>query len=309
LSALYLVFFGGLAAHAVFFERNFHPMVPLMALSSAVLVQRVPAPRWRALAAGVLLLPLLYWSAVINRVQTSAYSQDSAARLTAAAARLPLAPTFQIGLDSAVEPCGTGWQSDYGDPTSASQRARYLAQDYRLVVSQPSPFQRLPTSTLQTYLAPGTNVLHKDCPWPFHAYASAAPGAVVGQAAPLARASAVLPQADWRGSDYYRSVLPGLLVIGSYQHGDSDTGRLVMRLRRGERLWYRAGPGRRQKIMIEGWPGDSVELPHRPEWVQLVFDGATLPEQFVVTFDDPSAAWGEWSAVAIENDRKEIVHE
>lgn len=105
------------------------------------------------------------------------------------------------------------------------------------------------------------------------------------------------------GADFYRSHLDGLRVVGSHQNGDSDTGQLVLRLRRGDHLAYRSGPNsENQRLTVVGAESMFLtQLPTATEWITLDFSNAKLPAEFLLTITDQGAGWGEWFAVGVVN--------
>lgn len=106
---------------------------------------------------------------------------------------------------------------------------------------------------------------------------------------------------EWTGSDFYRSSIPGLSVFGSFIHADSDTGSIVLKMKRGDRLLYRSGPtGGRQVVEVINNPQLISLLPTATEWVQLEFSSDLLPEAFELKLSDNGDGWGEWSAVALK---------
>jgi len=98
----------------------------------------------------------------------------------------------------------------------------------------------------------------------------------------------------WKGSDF--------AIIGSYRHGDADTGRLRLRLHRNDRVLFRSGPTiEHQLLHIDGTPANafSTALPVALYWITLDFTNPQLPPEFTVTFEDAGTGYGEWSAVAL----------
>ncbi|KRB83400.1 hypothetical protein [Duganella sp. Root198D2] len=112
----------------------------------------------------------------------------------------------------------------------------------------------------------------------------------------------VVDAGAWQGGDYAKSSFPGMRVYGSHINSDADRGAIVLRLQRGDRLFYRSGPsGRQQSMEIEGI--GSVAMPLAQDWGLLEFSGDALPQQaFTVKLTDSGNGWGEWSAVAIRTD-------
>jgi hypothetical protein len=136
----------------------------------------------------------------------------------------------------------------------------------------------------------------------FHIRPAVAAGAAPpGQVSvPLQR---LLPGGGWLGTDYQRSSLPGLRVLGSYHHqGDADTGAVEFLARRGDRLLYRSGPtGGHQRLELPGSGLPALVLPVALDWVLLELDGAELPAgEFVVRLVDDGRGWGEWSAIGVK---------
>jgi hypothetical protein len=116
------------------------------------------------------------------------------------------------------------------------------------------------------------------------------------------RPSAVVANAGWIGSDYFRTRVPGFQVIGSYGNlrGDADTGALTLRLQRGATLFFRTSPtARAQRFAVDDGQAFQGRLPGQPDWVALVFDNPWLPEQFTLTLTDAGQGPGEWSAIGI----------
>lgn len=113
--------------------------------------------------------------------------------------------------------------------------------------------------------------------------------------------SSVLPGNQWTGSDYYRSMIDGLRVYGSHIDSDANVGSISLRVKRGDRLFYRSGPkGGRQLLEITGSTIPPVKLPVAKAWALLDLNNTLLPGgTFTVKFSDNGAGWGEWSAIAV----------
>lgn len=107
------------------------------------------------------------------------------------------------------------------------------------------------------------------------------------------------------GSDFQKSSLKDYRVIGSHITSDADTGEVLLKLRRGDHLFYRSGPGLSgQSLSIVGHEQEFIEqLPaaNAKDWVILEFSNANLPAEFSVKIKDEGHGWGEWSAIAIRN--------
>lgn len=125
-----------------------------------------------------------------------------------------------------------------------------------------------------------------------------------GPSAPVVNVSLrnIVSNNGWTGTDFARSQLPGLKTIGSYVHGDSDTGNLVLRLRRGAVIYYRSGPASgKQLFRVDDGKLYAGQFPVIDPWAVLVFDSPKLPEEFTLTLSDAGNGWGEWSAIALQN--------
>lgn len=103
------------------------------------------------------------------------------------------------------------------------------------------------------------------------------------------------------GTDYQKSELPGLRVIGSFDTSDADIGAVSLQLRRGDQFLYRSGPdgGGQSVRIVERGQEFITQLPIAHDWVALDFSNSALPAEFVVIIKDQGRRWGEWSAVAI----------
>lgn len=99
------------------------------------------------------------------------------------------------------------------------------------------------------------------------------------------------------GTDFSRSHMPGILIIGSYRESDSDVGEVSFNLSRNDAILYRTGPvARDQYLMINQV---RYPLPVAEDWAVLKFSSEVLPDRFVVTLIDDGRNWGEWSAVGV----------
>lgn len=107
----------------------------------------------------------------------------------------------------------------------------------------------------------------------------------------------------WRGTDFLRSNIKGIKVVGSYVNDDSDMGTLKFRLKRGDGILFRSGPRTTKQIILidDGLGRFSTTLPICPEWQPIIFSNPDLPSEFVVTIIDAGSAWGEWSAVGFKD--------
>lgn len=177
--------------------------------------------------------------------------------------------------------------------TSVDKNARYVEfQGYVLASIAGSAL------SLQADTASGGCALTVQIPLTLVTLTSQAPDASISS---LLAASAVVQGPNWTGSDYEHTEIPGLRVYGSFVQADADIGTISLRVKRGDRLFYRSGPGGgRQRLSFPGTTLEEVRLPVRTEWTLLEFRGSALPDgEFVVTFSDAGDGWGEWSAIAL----------
>jgi hypothetical protein len=113
----------------------------------------------------------------------------------------------------------------------------------------------------------------------------------------------ILNNNEWLGSDYYKTKKRGYKVFGSYINSDADMGKISMRIKRGDSLYYRSGPiGGNQRLVIESEKSYVQVLPIAIEWVVLKFNNSNLQETFTVTFKDTGGNPGEWSAVGVKSE-------
>jgi hypothetical protein len=125
-----------------------------------------------------------------------------------------------------------------------------------------------------------------------------------GPSAPAVNVSLrnIVSHDGWTGTDFARSQLPGLKTIGSYVNGDSDTGELVLRLRRGAVIYYRSGPvSGKQLYRVDDGKLYAGQFPVIDPWAVLLFDSPRLPAEFTLTLSDAGGDWGEWSAIALQD--------
>ncbi|WP_313954154.1 hypothetical protein [Accumulibacter sp.] len=105
------------------------------------------------------------------------------------------------------------------------------------------------------------------------------------------------------GADYQKSSIRGCRIIGTFKDADADVGIIELKLRRGDHVFYRSGPGGlAQTVRVVGHENEYLsELPVSTEWASLLFSNSTLPAEFTIVIEDRGQSLGEWSAVAIAN--------
>jgi hypothetical protein len=162
LVAAYLILFIFLGLHPVFFERNFHPFIVIMALSSVIILNKVLKTKWQIVISIIMISQLLYWTCIIQLVERSSSRAKYYTELEEVVKNTGLQPT-ELNIHSNVQECGLFRQVDYNDQISLNQRQAHLDKSYRVVASHISSFNILPTSTLHTYLDQNIYILYKEC--------------------------------------------------------------------------------------------------------------------------------------------------
>lgn len=109
----------------------------------------------------------------------------------------------------------------------------------------------------------------------------------------------VLSGNQWGGTDYYKSKIAGVYIIGSFINSDSNKGSVSLRIKRGDKMLYRSGPTQGNQYLQFNVPNERVVLPPSPDWGVLEFSSKALPDSFVVTIYDNGDGWGEWSAIGL----------
>lgn len=113
--------------------------------------------------------------------------------------------------------------------------------------------------------------------------------------------SQVLPGNAWTASDFERTSIPGMVILGSFIRGDVDTGTISLRVKHGDRIFYRSGPTQgAQTLQVLESKLPVVMLPVAHEWSLIDLSDDFFPQgEFVITLSDKGSNWGEWSAIAI----------
>jgi hypothetical protein len=123
----------------------------------------------------------------------------------------------------------------------------------------------------------------------------------------LVDTKSILGGNKWVGSDFYNSKAPKVKVYGSYINGDVDMGSILIKVGRGQKIFYRSGPtGGRQLLQVNEDASLVTILPTSLEWTLLDFSG--LPENkegTLLRFIDNGNSWGEWSAIGLSDGSKQ----
>ncbi len=111
----------------------------------------------------------------------------------------------------------------------------------------------------------------------------------------------VVASSKWNGRDFQRTSKEGMIVVGSYNGSDANTGEISLMLRRGDSLFFRSGPtaGRQMLMINTGKNTHKYILPMAIDWRVITFRNKSLPDAFMITLSDEGSNWGEWSAIAI----------
>ncbi len=109
----------------------------------------------------------------------------------------------------------------------------------------------------------------------------------------------ILSSNQWVGTDYYKSKISRIKILGSFIQSDADKGSVSLRLKRGDRILYRSGPTRGNQYLQFNVPNERVVLPVSLDWKIIDFSSRALPNTFNVTIYDNGDGWGEWSAVGV----------
>jgi hypothetical protein len=123
----------------------------------------MPGVRMRILLAFLFLVPLGIWTYIINHVQTTAHQEKVQSKIQNITNQYAGLPIIDVSLVEKKQLFGIIRQVDLGDELSKKLRSSYIRQGYGLVGSYISPFNCLPTSTLNTYLDQNIYVLYKPC--------------------------------------------------------------------------------------------------------------------------------------------------
>lgn len=105
------------------------------------------------------------------------------------------------------------------------------------------------------------------------------------------------------GTDFQKSKLKNYQVIGTARAQAATTGEVLLKLKRGDRLYYRSGPGKiGQSLFIVNYEDFYfTKLPVAIDWTILDFSNISLPDEFLVKIIDTSSLIDDWSAVAIKS--------
>ncbi|WP_273243088.1 hypothetical protein [Hyphomonas atlantica corrig.] len=129
-----------------------------------------------------------------------------------------------------------------------------------------------------------------------------------GQTTDAARVSLtqgdVLASEGWHGSDFYKSELPGLKVMGTLVTSDADTGVIRLRMGKGQSFLYRSGPTPRRQLLKVMGKDIEVSLPVAIEWTLIELHADIFEtDSLEVEISDVGSEWGEWSAIALRSEQ------
>jgi len=117
----------------------------------------------------------------------------------------------------------------------------------------------------------------------------------------FASTRAIYQQSGWNGYDADRSYSSDYKILGTYASQQKSTNnKLVLKLQKGESIYYRASENGTHRLIINGFEDEyRADLPAATEWTILKFDQPSLPESFTVTLTDDGQTNETWSAVAL----------
>jgi hypothetical protein len=121
----------------------------------------MPNVKMKILLGMVFLVTLGVWTYIINSVQIIAHQEQVQAKIQNITGRYPGLPMMNVSLVEKTQPFGLIHQEDFGDELSKKIRNSYISRGYVIVGSYISPFNFLPTSTLNTYLDRNIYILYK----------------------------------------------------------------------------------------------------------------------------------------------------
>ena len=114
----------------------------------------------------------------------------------------------------------------------------------------------------------------------------------------------VLASEGWHGSDFYKSELPGLKVMGTLATSDADTGVIRLSIGKGQSFLYRSGPTPRRQLLKVMGKDIEVSLPVAIEWTLIELHADIFEtDSLEVEISDEGSEWGEWSAIALRSEQ------
>jgi len=110
----------------------------------------------------------------------------------------------------------------------------------------------------------------------------------------------IIDTAGWDGTDFAKSELEGLTVLGTFVESDEDTGTLRFKAQDGDTFLYRSGPTSGQQFLKLLGSNKQMQLPVSPVWTLLEIDLPTSAREITqIELTDQGKGWGEWSAIAL----------
>jgi hypothetical protein len=105
---------------------------------------------------------------------------------------------------------------------------------------------------------------------------------------------------NWNGTDYSKSTFKGLKTLGSYITSDSDTGSIILHMKKSDKLVIKTGPKTNgQRIIIDD--KFMTRLPVISDWSSLSISDARISDNFEVQLIDNSSSWGEWTSILLKD--------
>jgi hypothetical protein len=108
-------------------------------------------------------------------------------------------------------------------------------------------------------------------------------------------------QTGWSRELVAGSSANGFKVIGTLASNSKNSkNELVLRLRKGDSIYYRSGGGASNRVSVDGFTDEfRQDLPVAREWTILKFDQPSLPDSFAVTLTNSGNSSDDWAAVAL----------
>lgn len=146
---------------SVFFERNMHPLLPVLPFLFCLWIDKTSSKAWASMLSIFVFSTVMYWSSQIYSVR---FSDNGRSRIESDLKdRYRDTNIKDAGFIYSDQDCGLIRLTNYSDEYSREAAIIYGRQGWREVAYTLSPFKSLPVSTLQVYLRPSFLYFHKAC--------------------------------------------------------------------------------------------------------------------------------------------------
>ncbi len=112
----------------------------------------------------------------------------------------------------------------------------------------------------------------------------------------------ILENSYFKNGTYDKKALEGFTIYGSYNTGDSDKGRILIKIKKESTLVFKTGPVTKNqvlKIFTDKKIYYKGTLPILNDWSNLELFNKSLPEDLFIELSDNGSNWGEWSGIGI----------